>query len=100
MFLYGVTQRKGWFFNSFGVYQKVNKKVYVYVNRMMGFYVLQLYQRSTTGLCMLEARSHDITVLFELGEQWLQKYHDFCMEKIKKDPYYIGNPKWRENCWL
>lgn len=100
MFLFGVTQKEGWFFNNFHVYQRVNEDVYCYVSKYIGFYVLQLYERSTTGLCTLEARSHTPEILFQLGEEWLQTHQEWNEGKIRKDRFYIGQMNWKERCWV
>lgn len=102
MFLFGLSEKEGWFYTpTFYVYQKVNQDVYVYVSKHFGYYVLQLYERGTTGYCTLEVRSeNNIESLFELGESWLQKYHKWDEALIVKDPHYIGQREWRENCWI
>lgn len=100
--MFGMMEKEGWFFTStFKVYQKVNKEVYCYVSRQLGFYTLQLYERGTTSLCTLEARSKtNIDALFKMGEEWLNEYQDFDVDKIKESPYYIGNPHIREQFWI
>ncbi|WCK57338.1 hypothetical protein PP175_29550 (plasmid) [Aneurinibacillus sp. Ricciae_BoGa-3] len=102
MFLFGLSQQEGWFFSpTFHVYQRVNERVYCYVSRMMGFYTLQLYERSTTGLCTLEARSeNNMEALFALGEKWLQDHYDFNQKKITENPFYIGQHNWHDKCWI
>lgn len=101
MFIYGLSKKEGWMFNNFGVYQKVNKDVYVYVSRMMGFYTVQMYERATIGLCTLEARSEtNIEGLFQLGEEWLNKYEKWDADEIMKDPYYIGQMDLLQKCWI
>lgn len=102
MFLFGISEKAGWFYTpTFHVYQRVNQDVYVYVSKYIGFYVLQLYKRGTTGLCSLEVRSEEnIKGLFELGETWLERYQEWDEELISKDPHYIGQQDWRKNCWI
>jgi hypothetical protein len=101
MFVFGISERTGWFFTpTFHVYQRVNKRVYCYVSKAFGFYILQLYERGTTGLCTLEARSKNIESLFELGEKWLEQYQDFPLEEIRKNRYYIEQRNWKEMCWV
>jgi hypothetical protein len=101
VFVFGISERKGWFFTpTFHVYQKVNKRVYCYVSKAFGFYILQLYERGTADFCVLEARSKNIESLFELGEKWLQQYQDFNEEEIRKDRCFIDQPNWKEMCWI
>lgn len=102
MFLFGITEKQGWFYTpTFYAYQKVNQDVYVYIIRHFGYYVMQMYQRGTTGLCTLEVRSKDnIERLFELGEAWLEKYQNWNEELIVEDLHFIGQREWRENCWI
>jgi hypothetical protein len=101
MFIFGLSEKEDWFFNTFYVYQKVNQDVYCYVSRMIGFYTVQMYERSTTGLCTLEARSEsNMEGLFQLGEKWLEKYETWDMNEICKDPYYIGQINHKEICWI
>lgn len=102
MFIFGLTEKEGWFFTpTFRVYQKVNKDVYVYVSQMIGFYTVQLYERSTTGLCTLEARSEThIEGLFQLGEEWLKKYEKWNIDSIRNDHHYIGQMDFKEKCWI
>lgn len=102
MFQFGTTEREGWFFTpTFGAYQKVNQDVYVYVIHHIGFYVLQLYQRGTTYMCTLEARSKgNPEALFELGETWLQKYQVWDNSLLEQDVHSITQPEWRDNCWI
>jgi hypothetical protein len=101
MFHFGLSEKDGWFYNSFHVYQRVNNGVYVYVSRMLGFYTLQLYERGTASMCTLEARSKDNTNdLFLLGEEWLLKYGDWDETLLREDQHYIGQPAWRDNCWV
>lgn len=100
--MFGQLEKDGWFFTpTFNVYQKVNKEVYCYVSRQLGFYTVQLYQRGTIGLCTLEARSEtNIDALFQLGEKWLEDFNEFNIEEIQSCPYYIGNPQLREQFWI
>lgn len=102
MFIFGLSETEGWFYTpTFRVYQKVNQDVYCYVSKYIGFYVLQLYERGTTGYCTLEARSKtDIESLFRLGEEWLNKYQQFDLEEVIKEPYHIGQINHREKCWI
>lgn len=102
MFLFGLSKRDGWFYTpTFGVYQRVNQDVYVYVNRYIGFYILQLYKRGETGLCTLEVRcENNIESLFDLGENWLERYQEWDEAMIQEDPHYIGHKDWRKNCWI
>jgi len=71
---------EGWHYNpTFGVFQKCHDKRFVYITRMIGFYMLQIYDRGRTiGHCGLEARSRkrDFDALVKLGEEWLEKYGD------------------------
>lgn len=101
MFLFGLSQKEGWFYNTFHVYQRVNKDVYCYVSRQFGFHMVQLYRRGTADYCILEARSEgDINELFDLGIEWLNQFEKWDDDAISKCPYYIGQELWRENCWL
>jgi len=102
MFYFGISEKEGWYYTpTFNVYQKVNKDVYCYVSQYFGYYTVQLYERGTTGLCTLEARSQgDIDALFALGEQWLSEHKDWNEKKLKNSPYSITQVEWRENCWV
>lgn len=92
MFHFGVTEKDEWFFTpTFHVYQRVNQDVYCYVSRQIGFYMVQLYERGSTGLCLLEARSeHHVEALFELGEEWLNRYEKWNETALSQNPYFIG----------
>jgi len=100
--MFGYLEKEGWFFTKkFNVYQRVNQDVYVYVSRQFGFYTLQLYQRGTTSLCTLEARSEsNLDALFELGESWLKEFEKYDENQIQSCPYYIGNPKLQDVFWI
>ncbi|PLS19222.1 hypothetical protein CVD28_02090 [Bacillus sp. M6-12] len=102
MFYFGLTEKEGWFFTpTFHVYQRVNHDVYCYISRQLGFYTLQMYERGTTGYCLLEARSEaNIEALFELGEDWLGKYEEWNEKALVKNPYFIGQQDWKEKCWI
>lgn len=101
MFFYGLSEKEGWFFNRFHVYQRVNNDVYCYVSQQLGFYMVQLYRRATADFCILEARTDgDIEKMFDLGMEWLNQFESWDEKAITECPYYIGQLNWRENCWL
>ena len=102
MFYFGFSEKEDWFYTStFGVYQKVNKDVYCYVSRYIGFYTVQLYKRGTAYLCTLEARSKDdVEGLFELGEKWLNEHEKWDDKILVQSQYHITQPNWKENCWI
>lgn len=102
LFIFGISEKDGWFFTpQFNVYQKVNKDVYCYVSRYLGFYTIQLYERGTISLCTLEARcEYDIERLFSIGERWLKDYETLDVEAIKENPYHISQPNLKEVFWL
>lgn len=102
MFYYGSTEVEGWFYTpTFSVYQRVNKDVYVYVSKAIGFYMVQLYERGTASFCTLEARSeNNVEALFKLGEEWLIRHKNWDSQAISMDKHYIGQKEWRENCWI
>lgn len=89
---------KGWHYNArFNVYQKVSGRVFVYVSKMIGSYMVQLYLRghANMSLCQLEARtsrSERLETMFEMGEEWLQAYRDGDLQTIHQDFYSISNP--------
>lgn len=89
----------GWHYNArLNVYQKVRGNVFVYVSRMLfGSYMVQLYIRGARnmGTCQLEARTNSskhLELMFEMGEEWLQKYQSGDLEEIHQDHYSICNP--------
>lgn len=92
----------GWFYSpKFNHAQKVNEGVYCYVSNMLYGFVVQLYMRGDTGYCQLEARSTSRDIvgalkMFELGEEWLQKYSSGDLKEIEKDFFSISN---REGAW-
>lgn len=101
MFVFGVSQKEGWFFSpNLNVYQKVNDRVYCYISKAFGFYILQLYKRGTATICTLEARCENIEKLFNLGEEWLKKYKKYPEEELAKDRFHIDQPNWREMRWV
>lgn len=100
---------EGFFFSErFGLFQKVNKKIYVYVvPEMHTRWKVQAYERGTAAMCSLEARIHweetgevhnlsreelimryrnNIIKLFRLADKWLEKYGE-SMEEVEKDIY-------------
>lgn len=89
-----------WHYNSnHNVWQKVNNQVFVYVQRMIGFSMVQCYIRGHKNmtLCILEVRSskHSYDQLFAIGETWLDKYGDD-LSKIHLDYHHTANP---EGAW-
>lgn len=84
---------EGWFFNNFGVIQKTQGRVYCYINRMIGFYTLQLYGRGNVFMCDLEIRSEDLQEMFDQAEKWLEQYKDGDMKKVHSDYYSPHNPQ-------
>jgi hypothetical protein len=89
-------EENGWFENNFNVHQKVNNNVYCYIQRMFGFYTLQLYMRGDTGYCTLEARSENLQKLIALGESWLETYQNSDREQLQQDPYHIDSEQWKQ----
>lgn len=97
MFAPFATER-GWHYNArLNVYQKVKGRVFVYVSKLLFGYMVQLYLRGRKNMmiCHLEARTSDpanLEKLFEMGEEWLEKYQDGDLNKIQQDMYSIANP--------
>lgn len=101
MFIFSLSSVDGWFYTpTFYVYQKVNKGCYCYVSRSFGFYKLQMYERGTASMCILEVRSKDHQKLFQLGEEWLNQYNEWDMSVIVKNPHYIGHHDWSYSSWI
>lgn len=96
--------QEGWFYSyKFNHAQKVNDGVYCYVTPLLCGFNVQLYLRGDTSFCKLEARTGSETVeglikMFELGDQWLDKYSTGDMKEIEQDFFSISNPvgAWRE----
>lgn len=88
--------RGDWHYNKqLDVYQKVNDRVFVYVSRLIGGYMCQLYLRGAMnmGICQLEVRTQsNLNKMFKIGERWLTKYHSGDMKLIRTDMYSISNP--------
>jgi hypothetical protein len=90
----------GWFFSdNIGLSQKVNDRVFVYIQPLINGFSLQLYLRGQRGgFCTLEVRNDERNLdslwgLFELGEIWLQEYKSGDITLLEKSRYHIGNPK-------
>lgn len=90
---------EGWFHSSlYNQYQRVNKKVYVYVIRNLSGWQAQLYSRGNISHCELEVRTSDSSEIgflkmISLGDQWLETYGTDGSSDLEKDLYHIANPE-------
>lgn len=96
------TSPPGWFHSPlYNQYQKVNKKVYVYVMRTLYGWQVQLYRRGDTSMCELEARTCDIDEIgflkmISLGDKWLKEYGNLETNKLMQDKFHVFN---QEGVW-
>lgn len=82
----------GWHYNKkFNLYQRVNGRVYAYIQNFIGFYNLQFYTRGNMSFCDIEARSHDFDKLLQQAETWLEEYKDGDISRIHANPYSPSN---------
>lgn len=98
-----VVNGEGWFYSErWGIFQRRKNRVFCYVSPIFGGWKLQLYLTGTTGTCELDVQTSVMSLeaaqlLFDMGNEWLEKYSDGDMKNIHQNRYSISNP---DGAWI
>lgn len=89
MFIWGHSQREGWFYtNQWHYYQQRRGNVSSYVERMMGFYRVHVTYSGRLDMCDIEIRKEDLSEAFKIAEEYLEKYRNVESKSILQQDYY------------
>lgn len=86
MILWGFEQVDGWHFSQkWNYYQRTEGRAVAYIQRYIGFYCLQVYERGLLGVCDIEYRTEDFQEAVDKALEFLDKYKDKDSSEMAKD---------------
>ncbi len=75
----------GTFSQKWNYYQKTEGRAVAYVQRYIGFYCLQVYERGQLGVCDIEYRTENFQEAVDKALEFLEVYKDKNKHDMAKD---------------
>lgn len=97
MVLWGIEEVNGWHFSQkWNYYQKTKGRAVAYIQRYIGFYCLQVYERGALGICDIEYRTENFQEAVDKALEFLETYQDKNKTDMAKDYW---SPYNKEGFW-